>query len=200
MTAIFIILGILLTLTAFVFFPMKFGIHYHKGAEFEKLYIYASIFGILIRFPINTNKDKQKDKKKKKAKETKFSFETFRKNVHYLSDVVKKSKKELSEMLLYVRENLSCKDFDFKISFGTGDAAKTGITTGAVWTTGTLLLKILDELIGIKKKNMEVYPDFTQKKFEIFIKTILIMRPIHFIIVLRKLAHTIRFIKSKFKI
>ena len=200
MIAIFIILGILLTLTALVFLPMRFGIHYHKGADFEKLYIYASIFGILIRFPINTNKDKRKSKKEKKVRETKFSFETFRENVHYLGEVFEKSKKELSEMLAYIRENLSCKDFDFKINFGTGDAAKTGITTGAVWTTGTLLLKILDEFIGIKKKNMEVYPDFTQKKFEIYIKTILIMRPFHFIIVLRKLSHTITFIKSKFKI
>ena len=39
MIAIFIILGILLTLTALVFLPMRFGIHYHKGADFEKLYI-----------------------------------------------------------------------------------------------------------------------------------------------------------------
>lgn len=199
MIAILIILGVLLIFTAFIFFPMKFGINYKKNAETEKFYVYASFFGILIRFPINTNKGSKK-KKTKKTKKTDFSFDTFRKNVDQLGEVVKKSKKELSAMLRYIRKNLSCKNIDFYINFGTGDAAKTGITTGAVWTSGTLLLKIVDELIGIKKINMQVNPDFTQKKFEIYVKTILIMRPIHFIIVLRKLVHTIAFIKSKFKI
>lgn len=179
---------------------MQFGIHIHKTASKNKLYIYVSLFGMLIRIPVHTNKKSAK-KVKPPAKDTNslkraFSFESFQENVKALSRIVNVSRREILDMLSYVRKNLSCKEIDFRIAFGMENAAKTGISTGAVWTTGTMLLKVIDSLIGAKKMNMEVYPDFQNKRFEISFKTILIMQPFRFIIVYRKIRNMVNFIKT----
>lgn len=197
MPVLFIVVALLVL---FLFVPMQFGIYYVKTANKNKFYIYASLFGILIRIPIHTIKDtKKENKKKQKAakKENPLTFEMFRKNVDAFGEVAEICKNELLEMLSYVRRHISCKEIDFRIAFGTGDAAKTGITTGAVWTTGTFLLKIIDSLIGIKNMHMDVFPDFQQKRFEISFKTILIMQPFRFIIVYKSIRDTIKFIKTK---
>ncbi len=207
MLALYILLVLFLSFFVFLFVPMQFGVHYEKTASRNKFYIYASFFGILFRIPIHTRKDERKPKKKKNKKEkslqsekAEFSFETFRQKVDAFGEVFEVSKNELFEMLSYVRRHLSCQETDFRIAFGLDDAAKTGITTGAVWASGTFLLKIIDALISIKKINMNVYPDFNHRRFEIYLKTILIMRPIHFIIIYRNIDKTIKFIKSKIQI
>lgn len=194
------ILGLFVFFTALLLVPMQFGVHVLKTTTKNKLYIYVSLFGMLIRIPIHTKTEPKKEKKKKDKKtkkENALTFQLFRKNVDAFGELLEVSKNELLEMLSYVRKHLSCKEVDFRIAFGTGDAAKTGITTGAVWTSGTLLLKLIDSLIGIQNIHMDVYPDFEYKRFEISFKTILIMRPIHFIMIYKRVSETIKFIKAK---
>lgn len=202
MAAFFITVGILFCLSLILFVPMRFGVRYEKTAAANKFHIYVSVFGILIRIPIHNKKDASAKKRHTKApepaeNETVLSFDTFKKRIEVFREVAERQKDDLKSMLSYVRKHLSCNEIDFNICFGLDDAAKTGIATGAVWTSGTLLLKTIDTFIGIKKIGMHVYPDFNQKKFEIYVKAILIMRPIHFIIIGKKLADTIQYIKSK---
>ena len=125
------------------------------------------------------------------------TFASFKEHVDAFGEVFEVSKNELKNMLSFARKHLSCKEVDFNIRFGLDDAAKTGIATGAVWTSGTFLLKLIDTLIGIKKIKMNVYPDFNEKKFEIYLKTILIMQPIHFIMIVNQIHDTIKYIKTK---
>ena len=201
---LYVLFAVFVLLVLFCIVPFKFGAYYLKTANKQKLYIYVSIFGILLRIPIR-NSEKKPDKSKKripkkrkeKDSETSFTFQTFRENVDTLFEVFQACKKELSDMLSYVRNHLSCQEMDFRIAFGMGDAAKTGITTGAVWTSGTMLLKVIDSFIGIEKVHMDVYPDFNNKRFEISTKAILVMRPIHFIFIYNKISKTIKFIKTK---
>ncbi|MBR4874646.1 MAG: DUF2953 domain-containing protein [Clostridia bacterium] len=194
-----IILAIITVLFAvFLFVPMRFGIRYEKRTSSTKLHIYLSFLGILIRIPYDTDPKRKKKKAKEKTKERKeFSLENFRRNIDAFEEVYVTSKENLLSMLSYVREHLSCKEVDFKICFGLDDAAKTGIFTGAVWTSGTLLLKIIDSLVGIESIKMNVYPDFNDKRFEIYFKTILIIQPFRFIIILRQISDTIKYIKRK---
>ncbi len=203
MPFLFVILALLLLFSIFLFVPLQFGVHFHKTATKQKIYVYVSLFGILIRIPIHTKKDDKKPKRKEKKKkvsppnERALSFETFRKNIDAFGELIEVSKNELLDMLSYVRKNLTCKELDFRIAFGMDDAAKTGIATGAVWASGTFLLKLIDTLISIKKVHMDVYPDFNHKRFEISFKTILIMQPIHFIIIYRRIRETTTFIQTK---
>ena len=188
----------MLSLILILFIPMQFGVRYEKNATEEKIHIYISIFGILVRFPIHryakTHTKKHTASKKQSGN---LSFETFQKTIDSFGEIFEVTKNELLSMLAYVRRHLQCKELDFQICFGTDNAAKTGFLTGAAWTSGTLLLKMIDTLIGIKKINMNVSPDFCKKKFEIYVKTILIMQPFRFIIIVKEITNTIRYIKSK---
>ena len=187
-------IGLILFLSLIMFMPMQFGVRYKKNATEEKIHIYISIFGILVRFPVH--RYARKDKTPTRTS-NKLSYDTFQKTIDSFGEIFEITKNELLSMLSYVRKHLDCKELDFQIRFGTNNAAKTGYLTGAVWTSGTLLLKMIDTLIGIKKINMHVSPDFCEKKFEIYTKTILIMQPFRFIIIVRKITETIRYIKSK---
>lgn len=199
MIAGLILLFFFLLICAFLFFPMRFGISYEKTNFSEKIFVHISFFGILIRIPINNKKEsgKKSEQKLKIAPKTAFTFTLFKKNVDKFGEFFKISKDELRTMLAFVRKHLSCSNVDFNIHFGLGDAAKTGIATGAVWASGTFLLKLIDALLGIKKIKMNVFPDFKEEKFEIYTKTILTMRPVYFIIIASKISKTIKYIKTK---
>ena len=198
-----IILGVVFLILLLLFMPMRFGIRYEKTAALEKIHVYVSVFGILIRIPIHNKEErgtKNTDKDKGKLQERsgqELTFASFKEHVDAFGEVFEVSKNELKNMLSFARKHLSCKEVDFNIRFGLDDAAKTGIATGAVWTSGTFLLKLIDTLIGIKKIKMNVYPYFNEKKFEIYLKTILIIQPIHFIMIVNQIRDTIKYIKTK---
>lgn len=196
LTVVLIILFLLILLTgAFVLTPMEFGVEIIRTADKNNLYLRFKIFAIPFKIKLNKKK-KTKDKKPQK-KENSLSFEIFRKNVSEFKEIYDTSKDHLRQMLAYVRRHSSVKSVDFKIKFGFDNAATTGISTGAIWGMGSFILKVVDTLIGIKKINMHVFPDFNNKLFEIYSKTILIMRPIHFIIIIRKLVKTYLYINNK---
>ena len=205
MTILWILLFLLIFFGLLLVIPMQFGMHYIKTTNKKKILLYVSLFGMLIPIPIHTKRDqvdakerKRARKKQKKQKEKKpFSFESFKETVENLKDIYTVSKKELLELLSYVRKHLSCKELDFRIAFGFDNAATTGITTGAVWTTGTLLLKIIDSLIGIEKMHMDVFPDFDHKRFEIGFKIIFVIQPFRFFKMYQSIKRTTKYIKSK---
>lgn len=202
MAILWILLFLFVFISLLLFLPMQFGMHYVKTTNKKKILLYLSLFGMLIPIPIHTKRDKvdakERKKARKKQKENKvFSFENFKESVENLKDIYTVSKKELLELLSYVRKHLSCKELDIRVAFGFDNAATTGITTGAVWTTGTLLLKIIDSLIGIKKMHMDVYPDFDHKRFEIGFKVIFVIQPFRFFKMYQSIKRTTKYIKSK---
>ena len=195
LAAFLIVVFILILLSgAFLITPLQFGIGIIKTADKDEKTLYFRLFGIPIKIPIKPFKKGEHDKQKK---ESTLSFENFSENVSDFKELYKTSKDELKEMLSYARHHLSVERVDFEIRFGFDNAAATGISTGAIWGMGSFLLKVVDTLLGIKKINMQVNPDFNNKVFEIYLKTILIIKPIHFIIILRKFVKTYIYIKKK---
>lgn len=199
MTVLFIVLSLLILLTGvFLITPLQFGIEIKRTTHINKSLLYFKLFGIPVRVPIGPRtRNENKIQKKKPKKESPVSFENFRENVSDFKEIYNTSKDELKEMLSYVRKHLSVSRIDFDIRFGFDNAAATGISTGAIWGMGSFILKVIDSLIGIKKINMQVNPDFNNKVFEINSKTVLIMRPVHFIIILRKVIKTCSYVKNK---
>lgn len=192
---IVIILLILLTGTFFLT-PLEFGLEIDKTANRNKTYICFRVLGLPVRIDLSSA-GKDKKQKKVKKKESNFSFENFKEKISDFKEIYSTSKEELKEMLSYVRRHASIKRVDFQIHFGFDNAAATGISTGAIWAMGSFILKVIDTLIGIKKINMQVNPDFDNKIFEIYSKTILIMRPIHFIIILGRVLKTYKYVNNK---
>ena len=150
----------------FLFTPQEFGIEIIKTDKKGATYICLRFLGIPIKFPIKSDGKSKKAKTEKKE----FSFSTFKEKVLSLKEVYDSSKDELKKTLSFARRELTVKNVDFRIHFGLDNAAATGISTGAVWGVGSILLKIIDSLIGIKKINMKVDPDFDNKVFEIYSK------------------------------
>ena len=197
LTVLLIILAILIILAgAFVVMPIEFGLEIDKTANSTKIYLCFRVFKIPFRIRLN-DKDDKKERKKQPKKREKFSFRAFLDKVETLKEVYSDSKVEIRHMLSYAREHLSINRVDFRIHFGFDNAATTGISTGVAWSAGSFILKVIDEIIGIKKINMQVDPDFNNKIFEIYSKTILIMRPIHFIIIYRRIVKTYKYVKNK---
>lgn len=198
LTVLLIISAILIILAgAFVVMPLEFGLEIDKTANSTKIYLCFKVFKIPFRIRLN-DKDDKKERKKQAEKREKFSFRVFLDKVETLKEVYRDSKVEIRHMLSYAREHLSINRVDFRIHFGFDNAATTGISTGVAWGAGSFILKVIDEIIGIKKINMQVDPDFNNKIFEIYSKTILIMRPIHFIIIYRRIVKTYKYVKNKF--
>lgn len=196
--ALIIIFALILLIGAFLITPLQFGLEIIKTANKNKNLLYVKIFGIPVKIPLKpASRDEDKKQKDKQRTESPLSFENFKENVSDFKEIYDTSKAELKEMLSYARHHLSVERVDFEIRFGFDNAAATGISTGAIWGMGSFLLKVVDALLGIKKINMQVNPDFNNKIFEIYSKTILIMRPIHFIIILRKVIKTYMYIKDK---
>lgn len=196
--ALFIIFALILLFGAFLITPLQFGLEIVKTAHKNKTLLYFRVFGIPVKIPLKAAaKDENENQKLKQKKESSLSFENFKENISDFKEIYETSKADLKEMLSYVRRHLSVERVDFEIRFGFDNAAATGISTGAIWGMGSFVLKVIDTLLGIKKINMQVNPDFNNKIFEIHSKTILIMRPIHFIIILKKIVKTYMYIKNK---
>ena len=188
---------ILLFIGAFLFVHSEFGLEIIKTEAKSDIFIRFNILKIPFKIPLKQKKAKKKAPKKDAKKEEKLSFGNFKENVTALKEIYDSQKSNLRQMLSYTRRHISIKSVDFNIHFGFDNAATTGISTGAIWGMGSFILKVIDSLIGIKKINMQVNPDFDKKTFEIYSKTILIIRPIHFIIIVGQVLKTIEFVNNK---
>ena len=180
--------------------PLEFGIEIIKTEQRNDTFIRFKPFGIPCKLRIGEKKKERKSKKTVKTTKSdsnQLSFKNFKEKVSALKEVYDEKKQSLREMLSYARRHLSIKSVDFEIRFGFDNAAATGISTGAIWGMGSFILKVIDSLIGIKKINMQVNPDFDNKIFEIYLKTILIMRPIHFIIIVGQVLKTYNYVNNK---
>lgn len=60
----------------------------------------------------------------------------------------------------YVRKKIAVENLDFSIRFGLGDAAQTGIATGAVWGAIYNIFSFIDSLVIVKSHNFNVTPVF----------------------------------------
>lgn len=193
-----ILVALILLSCAFLFTDAEFGVEVIKTADKNLIYLRFKILKIPFKIPLKQKKEKPKKAKEKMPQQTqKLSFKAFRENVSALKEVYGDIKDELSAMLSYTKSHISIKSVDFEIHFGFDNAAATGISTGAIWGMGSFILKVIDTLVGIKKINMKVNPDFNNKIFEIYSKTILIMKPINLIIVLGQVLKTVNYVNTK---
>ncbi len=169
-----VILALILLLTVFLVTPLQFGLEYVKNADADRKCVLIRIFGIPFKIRLKPPKDY-----------------SLYKDLYYAS------KGKRKKIYLYAKRHLSVELVDFNVRFGFKDAATTGMSNGAIWGICCSLLSLIDSLFGIKKINLQINPDFCNKVFEFYLKTILIMKPIHIIIMLGSLVKTYIMLKRK---
>ena len=72
---------------------------------------------------------------------------------------------------------------DIKIRIGTGDAAVTAVSTGALWATVYNFLGVVGRLLPIEKHNVEIIPDYRDSVFLPEAKCIIKSRAVYIIII-----------------
>ena len=185
---IFAITALILILIVFalLFFKMQAGIEYLHSGKAQKLIVHLRLLGIpiKIRIPLNDKKKaKQEVKKTENNTQSKkrLTFSRFKNICSGIYSAYSESKNDIKEVLSDLRQKIEFKTVDFKVHFGLSDAAKTGIATGAAWTSSSCLVSVINQMFGIKKIDLNVTPDFNRECFNLYIKSILILRPVHII-------------------
>ena len=173
--------GVLLLLLLLLLTPLDVGADILHEAGQQTCKLRFRVLGIPITVKIPLSKEEKKAEKaadtdiKKAEKEfTPKRFIEFSKSLYRLYGEVKQDVKRL---LAELREKLTCSEVYFTIRYGTTNPARTGLLNGAVWTAGTLVLRVLDSALGVQKKTLKVYPDFQRSFMRIHMKLTFRFRP-----------------------
>ncbi|MBQ8588559.1 MAG: DUF2953 domain-containing protein [Clostridia bacterium] len=81
------------------------------------------------------------------------------------TELFKIVKKVYSKNRWRIRKVLKADNIDFHLKFGLGDAASTGVMTGAVWSLLYSFLAFLCQIGTVKKHYFEVVPVYTESGF-----------------------------------
>ena len=165
-----IVLGMILFFGLLLFVPMSLGIDFLREGESQKVRIRARIFGIPFSFsvPLDRQKKKNAREEKKNASLTPKNFIKFAKDLYH---GYCEAEHEFKDLLREIKEKVGCNEIYFSIHYGTKNPALTGMLNPAIWTAGTLLLKVIESLIGVQKKTLNVYPDFKEVHMCLHIKS-----------------------------
>lgn len=177
-----IILAILVLL---LIAPLKVLIQYEDG-DF-KLNVY--FYGIKV-FSLKEKEKETSDEPEKKAE--KFKDDT-NKLAFKLSDIIDLYKTSVRLLKKYV----SIVSVKLKIKVGTGDAATTAISTGALWAVVYNLLGIVGRIMYIDKHKVEITPDYSKASFNAEGECIIKSRVVYIIIIAITILFKIKSLKGK---
>lgn len=179
MKIIFIILGIILLLAAVVvMLPVRVVIEY-TGKTMFKVYVY----GIKIFDTTKNKKGKQTTKSESAEKSTKSDTDY----ITLLKDNFELLKEILKQIVEKAKKYVIIKNIEVKYRFGLGDAAITGIYSGAVYAVINGFAAYIRNFYRIRKQRLEVVPDFDNKVQKFEAKIEIVIRAIFFVPVFIKL-------------
>ena len=92
----------------------------------------------------------------------------------------------------FIRDRLVLEDTKAYVKFGFGDAAVTGIATGAVWSLLYQILAFLSSIGTVRDHDFDVVPVYNERGFCLNVNGIISFRMINIIRVVLKLVRTYR--------
>jgi len=208
MLILLIILGVLaVACFSLLFFKITAGIVYEYNRGRDQLLIKLKILGLPLAFRIPLHTESKKPKKEKKAKEDKGDKEKkpmtpgrFIALAKSVCRSFKETKQEMAEIIRELRRMVTCPELSLSVQYGARNPALTGILNGAVWTAGTLLLKVADAAIGVTKKELIVKPDFTKEFMCLHFCGMLQFKLVDLLKVVIKIRKLVNLMKSKIEI
>ena len=152
---------VLLFLFALLFVPARIRVRFSyvgNAADFSVSVglgvVQFNITPLLSKKKSNPPKETPEEKPKEKPKE-KFSFAK-------LEEAISKG----VDMLQYLRKKITVKLFSLKVRMGLGDAADTGLATGAGYAAIYNILGTIDRFFVLKKHAVVITPVFSGRGFE----------------------------------
>ncbi len=162
MYLLYAVIALVIVITAFILFAKIKIIFEYKKYPGEKLYTDISVSYGFIKLDKLVSKSISKASEKKTAKE---SDMTFIKKVKSYAETFRILKTVYSKNRWFIRKRLSIDPLKFHLKFGFGDAAVTGIATGAINTMLYSLLSLLDRIGTVRNHYFEVVPVFESRGF-----------------------------------
>lgn len=164
-----ILLGFLLLVFLLSLIPVKAFVKYSEDKrECKVKYLF---------FTFDLNKQKKKKETKELAKEEPVSKEK-NANVFKDFDTIKLLIGKASDSVKKLLRHLHIDHFDFFMSVGTDDPAKTGILYGQLCAYIYSATAFLDRWFLIQYDRVEILPNFHQDKFEVDFSCTIALRPI----------------------
>ena len=179
---------ILLLIGLILFLPLKVEMVYTENGRYIRL-VFAGV-------PVYRLKPGKK-KEKPEAKTPQEKAGKLEKNSKKLGEKIKSFSELYKTTVKLVRKHVPAEIIDVKITVGTGDAATTAITTGALWGAVYGLLGILGKIIVIKKHDVKITPVFNNLAFSFEGKCIFKTRIAYIIVIAITILMKIKSRKGK---
>lgn len=204
LTVIWVIASILLIIIAVLilvlFIPTDAGIEFLMKDNTKKMYLHLRLFNIIsLKIPLLLkNKTKMKKEKDEASSDNKkkLGIKDYINLAKSIKEAYNENREEIKDIANDFKKEVTFKEVTFEVLFSTGNAASTGIMTGAVWTTTSFLAKLADEIFGIGSINLNVIPTFNEKCFNIYLKSILRLKVVNIIFILSKILKIINIFKN----
>jgi len=130
---------------------------------------------------VSKKKSKKSEDSDKNKKSEKMTAEGFFEKLEKIKETCLNVKDVVVSVLGYLGPRTEISDIRVNSTFGTGDAAKTGMICGAVWSLSGVVYGFLCRFFNIEYPQIELDPVFDQKCFEIEAGGIIKIRPVHII-------------------
>ena len=145
------------------FIPISINIKFNDRLDF-----FIKVLGIPV---FDYNKRKSKNTDQVKSEEFKNPDNKNIVNAVEILDTVKQYFKIISELLKILnrsfKSHFKISNLDFSYKFGLGDAAETGIFSGAVYTAVSVFYAYIINNYTLKKHKINIQPDFNNTLHEV---------------------------------
>lgn len=150
-----IIAAILIILICILFAPLKVKIDFHTNK------LRATFF--LFNIPVFKIKRSQKENSETSSKKS----ADFTKETEKLTAKLKRFTDTFRTTVKLLRKFVGIKDLKLVVHVGTGDAALTAISVGALWAVVYRVLGIVGSICYIDNQNVDIIPDYTETAFSL---------------------------------
>lgn len=194
-----IVFGVALFIFLLLFVPVDIGLDYQLENKTPCLRLQLKIFGIpfSVRLPIKEGEKKSGSKGQQPEEKKNVSPREFIAFSKSLYGAYKSLETECRALLSELRTLLSCRRIYFVIRYGTSNPARTGLLNGAIWTAGTLILKVFDLIFENPEKTLEVYPEFNRSFLSLHMKGTFRLRLFDAVKTALKVLKLVKLIRSK---
>ncbi|MBE7035237.1 MAG: DUF2953 domain-containing protein [Ruminococcaceae bacterium] len=188
--------GVVIKLLLLLIIPMELGVDYVFSGKAQSLRITTRILGIPLSLPISLDKKKKEKNKKEKAEQTSVTVQGFVHGVKKLYHEYTASKEKRHSLWNQIKRHVTCKRCTLSVAYGTGNPATTGMLNGAVWTAGSLLMKLIDSVFPIQEESLSVEPDFVQSCLRLHSKLIISFRAFRLLQIVYGMIRLVKEIKN----
>lgn len=196
LAALAALIGIALIAVLLIKVRIVFEVTKNQGEAFENS-VRITFFGEKLGFNL---KDISKNKKQKADKTKEQNDKKLIDKIKAYIETFSVLKKVYSKNRFLIQKRLVLENTKAFIKFGLGDAAATGIATGAVWSLLYQILAFLGCIGTVKDHEFDVVPVYNESGFCMNVKGIISFRLINIIVVAVRLFVTYRSVtKNKYR-